>query len=134
MDNFPKYWQLLEAAIDAGTVRAVDEVKRELERRDDAVTAWCRGKSALFVPLETDIQQAAREVLRRHPKLVGVGNGRNGADPFVIALASARGGTVVTQEQGTGSETRPRIPAVCKAMGINCINLLQFVEGMGWVF
>ena len=37
--------------------------------------------------------------LRKHEKLMGVGGGRNAADPFVIGLATARDATVVTEEQ-----------------------------------
>lgn len=36
---FASFWDNLEAMIDAGVVRAVDQVREELARRDDAVTA-----------------------------------------------------------------------------------------------
>lgn len=58
---------------------------------------------------------------------------RNGADPFVIATALVNGFTVVTEELG-GSPTKPKIPSVCTALGVRCINVLQFIREQGWSF
>src|SRR5689334_2450108 len=98
-NTFGPIWDAIEEMIAAGQVRPVDEVKRELERKSDEATAWAKRCSGLFVPLSREVQVATREILAKHPRLLGQGGGpRNGADPFVIALAHARGGTVVTQE------------------------------------
>ncbi|WP_442914292.1 DUF4411 family protein [Kribbella sp. NBC_01245] len=59
------------------------------------------------------------------------GGPRNGADPFVVALAYARNGTVVTQETARSLD-KPRMPDVCDALGIPCMSLPQFVNGQGW--
>lgn len=42
--------------------------------------------------------------------------------------------TVVTQETPTGNPMRPKIPDVCNALGITCINMLQFIRQQSWVF
>ncbi len=73
-------------------------------------------------------------ILRNHRELVDPARPRLGADPFVIALARIRGSTVVTQETPTGSPLRLKIPDVCGALGIPCINVLQFIRQQGWVF
>jgi Domain of unknown function (DUF4411) len=98
-------------------IRAVDVVRDELSRRDDDVTTWGRAQSGLFVALDVDIQLATRDVLTRHPRLMGKGGGRNAADPFVIGLARAHGGVVVTEETMSGNLSKPRIPDVCEALG-----------------
>jgi hypothetical protein len=67
-------------------------------------------------------------------RLIGIGSGRSGADPFVIALAMVHGGTVVTEETLSRNLTKPRIPDVCDAMGIPRLNLLGFVQAPSWVF
>lgn len=87
----------------------------------------------MFVPLDADIQQAARSVLAAFPLLVKAFSTRNQADPFVIATAKVRGVTVVTEER-FGSAAKPRIPDVCKVTGIKCIDVVTFIREQGWTF
>jgi hypothetical protein len=60
--------------------------------------------------------------------------GRTQADPFVIAQAMAGCHTVVTEERAEGTNNRPRIPNVCAAKDVACINLLGMIRQLGWVF
>src|SRR5690349_6780304 len=83
--TFPSVWQRIEAMIADSSIRCADEVLRELAKRDgDAVHTWAKEQEGLFVDLEHDIQVATTKVLAEHPRLLGNGKGRNGADPFVI--------------------------------------------------
>jgi Domain of unknown function (DUF4411) len=132
--TFPSLWEGIEAMIASGHVRSIDLVRDELAAREDAVFAWAKAQDDLFVPLEPDIQRSARDVLAEHRRIIGVGSGRSGADPFVIALARARGGVVVTEETLSRNLTKPKIPDVCDAMGVPRLNLLGFVQAQGWVF
>ncbi len=132
--TFVTLWANIESMIAAGHIGCVDEVRHELAKREDAVHDWAKSQTELFVALTTDVQLAAREVLGAHPRLVGIGSGRNSADPFVIALARARDGVVVTEELLTGNIERPRIPDVCAAMGVRWLNLVGFVQEQGWTF
>lgn len=132
--TFPTVWQRVEEMIADGSIRCVDEVARELAKRDgDAVHTWSKTQDGLFVDLDEEIQVATTKVLTAHPRLLGNGKGRNGADPFVIALALARNGVVVTEERG-GSLERPKIPTACHAMGVKCMTLVEFVAAQGWTF
>lgn len=131
---FPAVWNDVERAITDGEVRAVDVVRDELARRDDEVNQWARTQSDLFVPLDQDIQRATAEVLANHQRLMGRGGGRNAADPFVIALAIARSGVVVTEESLSGNLAKPRIPDVCQALGVPCINLVGFLQRQGYSY
>jgi Domain of unknown function (DUF4411) len=131
---FRSVWINIEEAIAGGEVRAVDVVRDELSRRADDVTAWATSQPDLFEPLDADIQRATREVLNDHPKLMGKGGGRNAADPFVIGLAMARGGTVVTEETMSASLAKPRIPDVCDAVGVPWINLVGFLTQQGYTY
>ena len=134
LETFPSLWRYVEGEIASGSVRCVDEVLRELERRDgDAVHSWAVEQPNLMVELDSDIQAATKRVLKEHPRLLGLGKGRNGADPFVIALALVHDGVVVTQEM-RGSATKPKIPDVCEAMGIRSLTLIEFVVEKGWKF
>lgn len=72
-DLFPTLWTKIEGMITAGAIRAVDVVRDELGRKDDATKEWATNQAALFLPLDEDIQVATREVLAGHRKLVGKG-------------------------------------------------------------
>lgn len=130
---FEPIWDAIAHMIGDGQVLAVDEVKRELKRKDDDVSLWARTKRGLFVPLAHDIQQATKEVLAACPRLMAQhGASRNSADPFVVGLALARDGSVVTQEMPGNSDKRPRIPDACAAVGVRCMTLPDFVSEQGW--
>lgn len=58
--------------------------------------------------------------------------GRPIADPFVIALAEAINGCVVTQEKEKPNAAK--IPNVCDHFDIECTNLQGFMEREGWKF
>lgn len=132
--TFPSVWNRIEDMVSIGLIECVDEVLRELAKRDgDAVHEWAKAQEGLFVEIEEDIQAATAKVLAEHPKLLGNGKGRNGADPFVIALALARDGVVVTEEH-RGSLAKPKIPVVCEALGIRSLTLVQFIAEQGWTF
>jgi hypothetical protein len=131
---FPTLWAKVEEMIASELIRCVDVVRDELSKREDDVHSWAKSQDGLFVPLAADVQTAARSILAEHPWLVGIGNGRSGADPFVIALASARGGVVVTEETLSGNLAKPRIPDVCDAVGVKRLNLIGFVGQQGWTF
>lgn len=131
---FRTLWSNVEAMITEGHIRAVDVVKDELGKRDDDASQWAGQQEALFLPLEEDIQHATSRVLTAHPKLMGVGKGRNAADPFVIGLAIARSCVVVTEETATGNPNKPKIPDVCQALSVPRVSLIGFITQQGWSF
>jgi len=113
---------------------APDEVLSELSQKADDVHKWAKANSAMFVPLDEDIQTATHEILIQFPRLVGAMKDRNRADPFVIALARVKGAIVVTGEKSSGTGDRPRIPNVCDHFGIGHRTLLQLIRDKGWTF
>ena len=53
----------------------------------------------------------------------------SGADPWIIASAKVLGRKVVTQETPGGANTRKvKIPDVCAAMGVECINSFEMLD------
>ena len=133
--SFGVVWDRIAELAALGAVQAVDEVRIELSKKEDETFAWAKSVQGLFVPLTEEVQVATRSVLAAHPELLGIGGGRNrnAADPFVVALALARGGSVVTQEEPR-TLNRPRIPDVCEALSIPWMTLPQFVDAQGWTF
>jgi len=55
---------------------------------------------------------------------------RGHADPFVVALATERDLTVLCAERSKPS--KPRIPDVCRELGIDCIGLVELFRREGW--
>ncbi len=131
---FRSLWDRIEERISAGAIRAVDIVKEELSRRDDETYQWAETQAGLFCPLEEPIQLATRRVLQAHARLVGVGGKRSGADPFVVALALVKKGTVITEETASGNIEKPKIPDVCEDLDVPCLNLMGFIEEQNWTF
>lgn len=130
-DVFPTLWGRIEKLIDDGGVKAVDEVLRELERKDDALHDWAKKRSHLFVRLDAAIQAKSRVIINQFPSLTNTRSAMGGAaDAFVIALAQECKLTVVTAEKEKPS--KPRIPDVCKTLNIRCIALIEMFRNEGW--
>lgn len=126
---FRPVWEKLDELIEDGRLRASAEVLSEIKKQDDDLAAWCDERPHLFVEIEDDpIQEQVANLLAKYPRLVDTRKGRDGADPFVIAYAMTCNPirTVVTQEQG-GTLEKPKIPVVCNAEDVRCINLLQLL-------
>ncbi|MGH9781246.1 MAG: DUF4411 family protein [Candidatus Acidiferrales bacterium] len=47
-------------------------------------------------------------------------------------MAKARRLTVVTAEKASGNLTKPKIPDVCKDLGISCIEIIDFFRTQRW--
>lgn len=133
-DIFPDLWEKLDELVLLGTVISPEEVLRELHRQDDDVLKWAKGRSAMFEKLEGSFLKKGIEITNRYKPLLDQKPGKNGADPWVIALAIDRRATVVTQEQPTGKMKSPRIPDVCRAEGVPCIDILAFIKTQKWTF
>jgi hypothetical protein len=128
-------WGHIEEMIALGQVRAVDEVKREVTRHDDETAKWPKPREVSSYPFTRDVQEATSRVLERHPRLISLGSKQEQrADPFVVGLAMAHFGTVVTQETPSRKLHKPRIPDVCAAMGVPWMTLPQFVAEQRWIF
>ena len=134
LDIFPAFWEYLDVLIQEGKVTCIEEVQRELERKDDGVAQWARQRAdKLFCLLDQDVQMATREVMARFPALAKQRMNATIADPFVVAVAITKGCQVVTYEK-SGSSQRPKIPDVCSAFGVKCYRLVDMMRQEGWRF
>lgn len=132
-DVFSGVWKRLAEFAQSGGFVAVEEVKVELEKKaPDEVYGWVK-RHLLFVPLDTQVQRAAMEILAGHPRLVMKGKSRSIADPFVIAVARVYACKVVTGELRRNL-SRPNIPDVCEALGVPWTNLLGMFREQNWEF
>lgn len=130
--TFPALWTALEQLIANGELVASEEVLYELQRQDDELLAWARNQPRLFIPLDETIEGAVRRIVNV-PHAINGKAMDNSADPFVIAVAMAKNGTVVSSEK-PGSPSNPKIPYLCQHFNIPHQSLQEFVNGLGRSF
>jgi hypothetical protein len=135
---FTSFWAQFDAAASAGDIISTREVKAELDRSGLAnVLAWARSNSAVFTtPSAAETAFVATILAVPHFQTLinsrAALNGTPVADPFVIACAKVKGGTVVTEEKPKPNSAK--IPNVCAHFQVPCINLEMFMQTMGWTF
>lgn len=134
--NFTTFWTNLREAILANHIVASTEVLLELQRKDDDIHRWCKQLAeSMSVEVDDEQQQHMQHLMGTYPRLVDTVKGRSGADPFVIAIARMRPGKIiVVSEEDVGKKDSPRIPDVCRAEGIRCFKLADFIEECNWSF
>lgn len=134
-DVFPSLWERIESLIAEGSIISSEEVYTEIQKKDDGVYHWIKErKSDLLTPISETIQQLVIEILDDHPRLVDDSKNRSIADPFVIATAIETHCLVVTGERPSGNLEKPRIPDVCKTLGVRCISFLEMIRRVGVKF
>ena len=131
----PDYWDILEDLGRREIVFSPIDVLREIEKVDDDLKTWCTKRKYMFREITTDIQIELRKIMKAYPRLVDSTRQRSVADPWVIAFAIAHKATVVTKEMPIGSDgRRVKIPDVCSALGVKCIDDFTFADLIGLRF
>lgn len=132
-DIFPSVWEWVEILIASGEIRAISEVKTEIENGSDDLVNWSKMMTDLYVPLDLDIQAAVREIMAKYINLVNANSPKKKSqmDPFVIALAKVNSCAVVSNERRSNDLNTPKIPDVCDDMGIPFFSFFEMarVEG-----
>jgi hypothetical protein len=132
-DNFPKFWDLMDSALQGGRMYVPENVIDELMKKSKDLAAWLKQRPASIVAYEADIQIQGKKLLVAYKRLVMEKKHSFAADPFVIATAQIKGYIVVTEEGFTGSMNRPNIPDVCRAENQDCIRLIDMIRTEAWV-
>lgn len=136
---FKTIWDGLDALIQQQNLVSTREVWNELERQNVSadVLAWAKQNKQIFTtPAAAELQFVAQIFQTKHfQSLIGEQQRLKGtpvADPFVIACAKIKNGTVVTEEQLKPSAAK--IPNVCAHFNVPCIDLEHFMQQQGWTF
>ena len=134
------FWTWLESEASEGRLKIPDEMYKEVMAgyKGDSLRDWVmKRKVTLLLEENADIS------LVRRVTNEGYANDLNdeerekvGNDAFLIAyaLADAANRCVVTMEESKPSKKRAerRIPDVCNALGIKCINTFQMLDELGF--
>jgi hypothetical protein len=132
-DVFPSLWRKIEDQVAAGQIFSSEEVYVELSKKADDLHDWIKARKEMLVSSEEAVQLQVTYLLKKYPRLVDTLKNRSQADPFVVAVAMEHKLSLVTGEVG-GTIERPRIPFVCAAEGVICINFLQMIRELGLTF
>lgn len=112
---------------DNGNLFSLKEVYEELEDSQDLWQDYKQHFRELTVE-ESDamaalLQDSRFEVFKKHGKRED-----NWADPYLIACAMVNNMVVVVSEENLNRNPQRKIAYVCKELGIECINLIDFLR------
>lgn len=137
---FKSIWAGLDDLVKQQQLISTREVWNEIEHRGTPtphVNDWLKARKEIFTtPTAAELQCVAdifkithfQSLISQKQRLLG----NPVADPFVIACAKVRGGTVVTEEQFKPNAAK--IPNVCKHFNVSCIDLEEFMHQQKWSF
>lgn len=126
--SFAHIWEALDAMIQDGELISSSEIMDEL--KDDVLKTWAKQHKECFVPLTKEVQEKTTEILAQFPSIIKIrSSGNSNADPFLVATAALKGGTIVTDEKLGDNKTKDyKIPNVCQALQIPYMNLHTFLD------
>jgi hypothetical protein len=64
-----------------GEVFVIEEVLRELERKDDGIHKWIKEREAMVVPIDDEVQEYVVEIMSKYSRLVDSKKNRSVGDP-----------------------------------------------------
>lgn len=135
---FKALWAKIDHAVAAGVIVSTREVRREIERGDaDVVAAWAKANAQVFLTPGSDETAFVAQIfaVNHFQQMISKKAQQRGdevADPFVIACAKIKNGTVVTEERLKPNAAK--IPNVCEHFRVPCTNLEGFMKAENWTF
>ena len=137
-DIAPRFWDLIDEMIDGGQLLCPVRVYDELQDVQDELARWTqeRRQSGLFVEPDLVVQESfktiAAYVMEHYPDNQARRRFLDRADPWVIAHARAKGGSVVTLEPIVPRASQQvKIPNVCDRLNVRFINTYDMLRELG---
>ncbi len=133
-ENHGSLWEKVEELLNNQEILVSREVIEELEDVDDGLVRWLKGFKTCIIDNEKEIVSYVSELVNKLPGWVDPLSTKNKADPYVIALARWKNGTVVTQE-GNGTLNPHHINLkrmVEQSSSVKIIDVCQ-LEGIPWL-
>ena len=95
-----KLWERIEILMIKEEIIVSKQVVIELERKDDGLASWIKTYPNCIIDDELEIQSAVTLLVRKYIGWIDPHSTLNKADPYVIAAAIYKNGTVVSSEGG----------------------------------
>ena len=118
----------------AGTIRCPKIIWQEVSDGIGDLAEWIQSRKAgLCVAASKAVQQkfgyVSGHVFEKY-KPHQAAEFLKGGDGWVIAHALESGGTVVTQESTRSKRGRIKVPTVCKALNVRCLDTFKMLDEM----
>lgn len=118
-----------------GLLIAPIEVYREIGREYDGdIQRWTKEHMDMFIELDDDQIKEVKAIMENFEDLIDSNKTIPDADPFLIGLAKSRGNWTVVTSEKPSTNLRPKIPDVCKALEIPCMDLYNFFIQAGFKY
>lgn len=139
-DRMPELWKHIESLIEAGRIVATKEVYDELENHASPdLKDWLENHKSMFQLTDQQIGYADNIIntLYSEYKEGYRPQVQDAADPFVVATALCHNATVLSQENTQQPHdpkqvNGPKIPTVCDAYNVPCVNIEHFILKEGF--
>ncbi|MGC9222951.1 MAG: DUF4411 family protein [Terracidiphilus sp.] len=133
IENFPKFWDRMDALIKDGRLISPIEVFNEIKKRSDELHGWLKSrKEDMFRELDDDVQIEVTNVLKQFPRLVADKKLRTSADPFVIAPRANYRASVGNRGEAN-RQSQPAQYSRCAQLSLSTIGILQVIQREKWV-
>lgn len=132
---FPTLWEDMGKLVRDGLLVAPKEVHKEIGREYDGdVQRWTKEHMMMFIELDEDQMKEVKAIEERFENLIDSDKTIPDADSFLIGLAKSRGKWTVVTSEKPSKNLIPKIPDVCEALEIPCIDLYNFFLQAGFKY
>lgn len=135
-NQFPSFWEKFNDYITDGKIVSVRAVKAELKDGKDLLAVFVMNNDIFEIPKDEETEFMAEIFQNTHfQSLISKKarlQGKEVADPYLIARAKILNACVVTEEKFKPEAAK--IPNVCQHFNVNCVNLEGFMEQENWSF
>ena len=130
-DLFPSVWKCIGQLCDDTCAIIPRPVYEEVKLGGDELFDWLKQHKSMVHEPDAEVLKALKSIMASHAKLAKEKGKRSAADAWVIAHAQVANAIVVTEER-EGSVKTPKIPDVCKALGIPYMNTVELLRSRGF--
>lgn len=141
-DICPGFWHWMDHIVAGGRVRSIVMVRDELMRGTDELAAWVEARKDMPWFQAVDDLATQRNFAQVAAMVQGADYGAaakakflSGADPWLVAKASATGATVVTHEVADrNAKKRVPLPNICDEFGVPWKNTFDVLRELSASF
>lgn len=144
-DFAPGFWKQLKLKLKSDSMYILDVVKNEVMKGEDELSEWFDS-----IPVENIIDRRDETIIAKYGEVLNFlqksplysekalrnWSNANVADPWLIAVASTSGYTLVTFETSAGlisinnPSGKPKIPDIAREFDVKCVDLFYFMRKM----
>lgn len=125
-DIFVSIWELIERQFLENKIIIIKDVVNELGEVYDDIYEYVKEKENNIIELTKGTQINLTNIINEFPDWISPYNGRNAADPCLVALGMTFDLKVITQEKIKGN--RLRIPYICDKLKVRCGDFFDYLR------